>query len=349
MPNNMFSKKTAALFAAIAFAFTALTPTASAQKAEETAVAKVRAGVDSAAVTMADRVILRVEVLKTKGKGTLIGLPKVEAGKPNEWNGAEVRSVEADSSALPNNRMQVNYRIMLQPFNPGVLTFPAFKYAIDADTFYSEVTTLKVLEPDMPQLMRDSLIINPMEGTVSIPARWYDYIPWWWYWVIIGGAALALIVVIIILYKKNGPGLLPHRKVVPPYDLAVNRLQKLRARKLAENGQDKEYYTELTDILREYLQGRFGISAREMTSRQIIEAVVENAETSPYGEEFTQLLETADFVKFAKVRALPDENTRSFSTVQNFVEKTKPVEETEEEGKATEGKKRPKSKGKKKK
>ena len=330
------NKHIAAFASALAIALVPFATPAAAQ--QEQAVAKVRASVDSAAVTMSDRVVLHVEVLKTAGKGTLVGLPAFEPGKPNDFHGAEVRDITADSTALPNGRMQVNYQILLQPFDPGVLTFPAFKYAIDADTFYSEVTTLKVLEPEMPKMMRDSLIINPMEGTVSIPARWYDFIPSWWYWVLIAAAVIALGVVIYMLYKKNGPSLLPRRKVVPPYELAVDRLQKLKARKLTENGHDKEYNTELTDILREYLQGRFGIYAREMTSTQILQAVTDNAETAPFADEFRAMLETADFVKFAKQRPTPDENQRSFATVSGFVEKTKPVEEEEDE-KAAKGKK----------
>lgn len=306
----------------------------------------IHAKIDSTQVTMSGRTMLRIEVLKNGHAGAIVGLPQVETGKPNEFSGVEVREINVDSTALNNGRMQLNYNILVQPFTVGDITFPKFKYVVGSDTVYSEVVSMKVVEPQMAKEMRDSLYINPMEGPVSIKGRWYDFVPEWWYWAVIIAAAIALIVVVAMLYKKNGPSLLPRKKVVPPYNLAMDRLNHLKAQKLAESGHEKEYYTELTDILRQYLEGRFGIYAREMTSKQIIDAMHANTMTKDEAENILPLLETADFVKFAKVRPLPDENIRSFNMVHDFVEKTKPVEDPEEDTKGK-GKKRKSSKNKK--
>lgn len=293
----------------------------------------VRAKIDSASVTMSGRAVLNVEVIKPAGKGAMVNLPKYEPGKPNDFAGAEVREINVDSTALPEGRVRVNYQIVLQPFEPGDLSFPTFKYVMGADTFSSESVPLKVIEPMIPKLMRDSLIINPMEGPASIPARWYDYLPsWhnifhsWWFWTILGLLIVALAGTLFYLYKKNGPSLLPRKKYIPPHMVALERLQQLKERKLAENGQDKEYYTVLTDILRQYLGGRFHIFAREMSSTQILRAIHNNREIAGYEKPIGQMLQIADYVKFAKVRALPEENVRSFNTVRDFVEQTKPVD-----------------------
>lgn len=304
----------------------------------------VRANIDSAAVTMTAPAIMHVQIIKPAGKGTLVNLPKYEPGKANDFGGAEVREITVDSTALPNGRMQVDYTLRLQPFEVGNLTFPAFKVVLGADTFRSEVTTLKVLEPEIPKVMRDSLLINPMQGPASIKARWYDYVPSYWYWVVIALALIALGVVIFTLYKKNGPGLIARKVVVPPHVLALNRLRKLKARKLPDSGRDKEYYTELTDILRQYLSGRFRIYALEMSSTEILNAIATHPELQAWREPIATVLSTADFVKFAKQRPTPDENTRSFNIVADFVEKTKPVEEppTKGKGKKTVTKRNPK-------
>ncbi len=300
----------------------------------------IHAKVDSTQVTMSGRTMLRIEVVKNGHAGAIVGLPTLEPGKSNEFSGVEVREINVDSTALNNGRMQVNYNILVQPFEVGDVTFPKFKYVVGQDTIYSEAVSMKVLEPNMPKEMRDSLYINPMEGPVSIKGRWYDFVPDWWYWAVIIAATIALIVVIALLYKKNGPTLLPRKKVIPPYNLAIDRLSKLKAQKLAENGHEKEYYTELTDIFRQYLEGRFGIYAREMTTKQIIDAMHANPMTNEEAETILPLLETADFVKFAKVRPLPDENIRSFNITHEFVEKTKPVEEPEEAAKTKKGKRK---------
>lgn len=294
----------------------------------------VNARLDSTRVTMGDRVVLHVEVAKNGHDGAMANLPKIENGKVTEFGrGIEVREINADSTNLGNGRTQLNYNIVLQAFEPDSLpfVFPPFKYVVGRDTFESNTVMLRVEEVAMPKEMRDSAevnpFINPMEGVSAIPGRWYDIVPDWWYWVVIGLALAALAVVVYLLYKKNGPGLLPRKRIILPYPLAVSRLNELKRRKLAESGNDKEYYTELTDILRQYLEGRFGVQAREMTSTQIIEAMQADPRISAEVEALVPMFETADFVKFAKMKAPVDENTRAFGLVRSFVERTKPVEE----------------------
>ena len=97
----------------------------------------------------------------------------------------------------------------------------------------------------------------------------------------------------------------------------------------------KEYYTELVDILRQYLQGRFGINAMEMTSSQIVRALRSNPETRMTADEMRGVLSVADFVKFAKVRPLPDDNVKAFNRATNFVDSTKPAPEPEAESAST--------------
>lgn len=340
-------KVTTYIKTSIAAAAVALSVPAPAQQTNAAAEAPVRITVkiDSAAVSMAGRTNMHVEVLKPAGAGKMLNLPEYtgEKGQVLEFGGAEVRDITVDSTALPNGRMQVNYNIQLQTFTPGNLAFPPFAVALGTDTFYSEATTLKVLEPPMPKEMRDSLLINPNEGVVSIKARWYDYVPDYWYWFPIGIAALALIVLIIILYRKNGPTLLPRKRVIPPHVLALKRLDELQKRHLAESGYVKAYYTELTDILRSYLAGNFGINALEMSSTEILQAIdADKNIPKEWRERIAQMLATADYVKFAKMQPLPQENKASYDTVRNFVEDTKPKEPDPDspEGKALARKRR---------
>ncbi|MDE7396247.1 MAG: cell wall anchor protein, partial [Muribaculum sp.] len=118
--------------------------------------------------------------------------------------------------------------------------------------------------------------------------------------------------------------------VLPPYELAVKQLNELKSEKLCENSREKEYYTRLTDILRIYLETRFGINAMEMTSTQIMRSVRSHDTTKPSAALMKQILEIADFVKFAKVRPLPDDNVKSFNQALQFVEATRPEPETAE-------------------
>ena len=294
---------------------------------------KITASIDTSTITMGERATLHIEVVKNGHVGDILGPfqdADAEKGTPANIAGIEVRQINVDSADLGNNRIQVTYDILLQPFDPADYAIPAFRYALNGDTLRSNVVALKVLEPEIPQEMRDSLFINPLRPPMSIKAEWYDWVPdwfttYWYYW--LGGLILiAIAVAIFILYKKNGKGLLPGRKVIPPYELAVRRLGELKRKRLHEMGNDKAYYTELTEILRQYLGGRFKIYALEMTSSQILAELIANPETAPYANELKPMFTVADFVKFAKQTATTDQNIRSFNAVENFVHDTKPVE-----------------------
>jgi len=114
--------------------------------------------------------------------------------------------------------------------------------------------------------------------------------------------------------------------LVPPYDRAIQALHELKDSKLWQQGQEKAYYTTLTEILREYIDERFHINAMEMTSSQIIETLHRNEETKAVNRQLRDILEMADFVKFAKMNPLPDENDLSLMNAYLFINQTK-VEE----------------------
>ena len=110
-----------------------------------------------------------------------------------------------------------------------------------------------------------------------------------------------------------------------PWEIALESLQRLKTRKLWEQGLEKDYFTELTDILREYLYGRFGINAMEMTTRQIMDKIYES-DLRDKRDYVKQILNVADFVKFAKVRPLPADSIAAYDNAVKFVEETIPVE-----------------------
>jgi hypothetical protein len=153
-------------------------------------------------------------------------------------------------------------------------------------------------------------------------------------WYLLGIFVIAAgICAYLILTHKVEVNILPQKKRLPPDVIAINRLTALKEAQLWERGQEKEYYTQLIDILREYLQERFSINAMEMTSSQILKALQSNEETRLPHTHMQKVVEIADFVKFAKVRPLPDDNVRAWQNALQFVEETKPAPEPEEDGK----------------
>ena len=162
----------------------------------------------------------------------------------------------------------------------------------------------------------------------------FDWIPDWvvdYWWLVV----LVLILIgagIYAWHRYRTKGYLIPKKPEPtPYEEAMKRLNTLKGQKLWEQGMEKEYFTELTDILRRYLARRFGINAEEMTSRQIMSSLAKNEETKDKRAYFRKILDVADFVKFAKVRPLPEDNIASYESAVRFVNETKPVPNPEDE------------------
>ena len=92
-----------------------------------------------------------------------------------------------------------------------------------------------------------------------------------------------------------------------------------------QHGLQKEYYTQLTDTLRTYIERRFGFKALEMTTEQIIERL-ESLHDAEAMSELRSLLQTADLVKFAKFIPLMNENDTNLLNAVNFINETREAE-----------------------
>lgn len=293
----------------------------------------VSASLDTAVVEMGDRTHLRINIDMPQNAASgarIVDFPEIAPGSDYAvWNGLDIVATDT-SSVVTDGYRRIKYDVTLQAFDPGTITLPplAVLGGAGTDTAYSNILALKVLPVDVDSLET----INPMEGVVSANNRWYDFVPEWFFWLFAGIAVIGLaIAAYVALHKRKVIVEQRRTPVIPPYELAMSRLNTLKLRNLPESGHEKEFYTELVDILRQYMQGRFGINAMEMTSTQIVKALRANAETRMTADQMRAVLSMADFVKFAKVRPMPDDNARSFAKAQEFVEQTKPQPEPEPE------------------
>ena len=291
----------------------------------------VTSKIDSSTLLMGKQTIIHLEVVKDiKQKGSLINEPQLDDLNANIVEGIEyIGLVRNDSTKLSANRIQINKDYLIQSFDSGLYTIPPFLYAIGVDTFESEPLTIKVL-PVLLDTVYDK--INDYSPIEEISLKWWDYIPDVitdnWDWILIALIALIIITTILVIYLckiKNKSGTTFKNKV-PPHELAINKLIELNSLKLCENGCEKEYYTKISEIIREYLANRFGINALEMTTAQIKYAVKQSEGASISKKYIEIVLEMADFVKFAKVRPLPEDNMRTYQAALQYVHDTKSVE-----------------------
>lgn len=242
------------------------------------------------------------------------------------------RPVKIDTVADGPRRIRLNFSIPVQSFDSGLYQLPPVAFVAGHDTAYSQPLTLKVI----PVAIGENEAISDYFDVENPPRKFFDFVPDFIidYWALFLAILLlaALFVWGWIRYKKQG-SILPPKPQPTPYEVAIRDLNALQRENLWQNGQERKYFTRLTEILRTYLQDRFGINALEMTTRQIMNTLTDNQEVKEKRGYMRQILDMADYVKFARLRPLPDDNVKAYENALRFVEETKPVEADKAEGK----------------
>ena len=291
--------------------------------------------IDSASILIGEQTAIHLSITTDQKHPVLIAIPS-----DTLMQGVEVVSMsKRDTSKIENNRQVIKQDILVTSFDSALYLLPPFKVIDGADTVLSKQVALKVstvpVDVGHPEKYYD------IKDIWKPPFVWADYYP------IIFGILLALFLICaaVYIYKRirSKKSLLPFKKEAPklPADeLALKELDEIRQKKLWQQGRNKEYYTQITETLRRYMIDRFGLSAMEMTSAEILDELSHNEEAKPVYESLKQILEISDFVKFAKMNPLPDENDLSMTHAYTFVNETKakvPEESEENEEKGDEG------------
>ena len=276
--------------------------------------------IDVAFILIGEQTMLNLSVTTDKDKQVIIPLP------PRTLiDGVEVLNITPpDTTDIKNNRITISYDLLITSFDSALYLLPAF-IAIDGlDTLYSNQVALKVSSPDVD-------LENP-EVYYDIKNIWRPPFVISDYFAIIYGILFTLFLICVIGYfvqrmrnrpKKTAEDVKEAPKL-PPHEQAMKELKEIREQKLWQQGRNKEYFTEITDTLRRYITSRYGKSAMEKTSTEILEILRdEEPGNKEVYDTLKQILILSDFVKFAKLHPLPDENEISMFNANLFVEQTK--------------------------
>ncbi len=201
------------------------------------------------------------------------------------------------------------------------ITFSAFdsnNYVIPSIPFYSVsnndsnliaftdslMLTVTTVQVDTTKAFKD------IKGPMDEPIRFFEILPY-----IIGGFALILVGILAFYfyrkYKKKEPLFkILQKPAIKSSDWAIEQLVKLKNKKLWQQGFVKDYYVELTEIIRRYYQEEFGFNALEMTSSEIISELNDVQFDQVIIESVNYILQNADLAKFAKSQPLDIENEK---------------------------------------
>jgi len=290
----------------------------------------IKATIDSTSILIGEQTKIHLEIAADKGKP--LQVPMIS---DTLMTGVEVLNIsKIDTTDIGNNRVQMKYDYLITAFDSAVYLLPPFQAISGADTAYSNELALKVSTLPVDTASKQFYDIKGIRRPSFV---WTDYLPF--VLLILSILAVVALAIYIIYRLINKKSLVPFKKeepYVPPHIRAIRELDVIREEKLWQAGKIKEYHSEITDTLRKYIAGRFGIGAMEMTSGEILDDIRNYKEADGASDNLKQILILADFVKFAKYRPLPDENEVSMKNAYSFVDDTKPVELPPEEKKEKE-------------
>ena len=221
--------------------------------------------------------------------------------------------------------------ITLTSFDGNLYHLPPFKVKINGKEQQSADLALKVIEIEVDTTQLNKFF--PPKDVQDNPFLWSDWSLSFWLSVLL----LVLIALCGYLYlrlRDNKP-IISHIKIVKrllPHQKAMKEIEQIKADRMVASENAKEYYTKLTDTLRKYIEERYGFSAMEMTSSEIIERLTAAGDQQSL-DELRQLFTTADLVKFAKYSTMINENDANLVSAIDFINQTKlenqPVEEVQ--------------------
>ncbi|HEY5592341.1 MAG TPA: cell wall anchor protein [Paludibacter sp.] len=237
-----------------------------------------------------------------------------------------VEPVKTDSVKTADGPILVTQHYVVTAFEDTLLYIPPFPFVSNGDTVWSKSLSLKVVQPFKIDTTSNS--IADIKPVFEPKFDWLGLLKIILLVLLIHGL-LVIALIFYRKYKKDKPVFENkiQEPLLPPYVVALNQLDKIKQAKPWQQGRSKEYHTDLTDVIREYIERVFLIKSMEMTSEEILDQlnILRKEEKSAY-IGLKQILQLADLVKFAKWNPTPDEHELSLRNAYLFVNLTK-VEE----------------------
>ncbi len=238
-----------------------------------------------------------------------------------------------DTNHLKDGRLQYDQYLTLTGFQDSLYYIEPIAFTSGNDTFWSENLSLNVVQPFE---IDTTLAITDIKPIAKAPIWWWGIIRW----ILLALALTGLSVGGYFAWKRwgyllshNPPSTIHHPQPARPCEeVALEKLDVIKAEKIWQAGEIKKYHTLITDVVREYIAGRFAVSSTEKTSDETLRAMKEKLDDNKdLYNQLRQMLSLADLVKFAKWQTTPEENERSLADAYTFVHETTEKEKVEED------------------
>jgi len=281
----------------------------------------VRLRLDKTAITIADTFHLAIEATATEDYD--VALPRF--GENLEQFGI-VDYITQPLKLLGDGKVSMGRTYELEPLVSGEYKVPRMKVVFtrkakgkgESKTYEIETEEVAVKVESLLDKKRAELKIRDIAGPVSLPPR---RVPWY-AWVGGGGLLLAIGAAVFLILRRRRTE--AQAVVLAPHEIAYRQLEALVARGLIEKGEVKAFYDGVSDILRYYIEGRFGLHAPERTTEEFLPELRRSRAFQPRHKALLgEFLRHCDLVKFAEHQPATEEIQNTFDVCKGFIEATR--------------------------
>jgi hypothetical protein len=206
-------------------------------------------------------------------------------------------------------------------FAGGTISIPAFKSVVDGDTVATNILTFSVDAPE----------VNLEEGIRAMKDIDEDPFTWWerfWLWLKNYGLWVLILLIVGAIagyyyYRlkntdKTPNALLPE---LPFYESLLVSLDRIEQQELWQQNKHKEYYTEVTTIIRKYIEHKYEIATLEKTSFELLESLKLCAINKSDYQQLSSLFGLSDMIKFAKSLPSAQENIQAIDIAKKLIKR----------------------------
>lgn len=304
---------------------------------------QVNTAVERRMMKLGEQTTLSLKVLLPESlREILVSFPEIDKN---------IRAERADTNLISNLEVIDSYVDTLTDINTGLLGYQKNFIITSWDTGVFMIDSLEVLIGDSmyrsnaTSIKIDDVPVDTTKDIVDIKEIYTEessekeeeagesWLSKNWLWLTIVFVLLITGVLGWFFYFRKKQEVIEVKAKLPAHQIALQKLSSLKKKDYIKRGMDKEYYSEITEIIRVYLEDRFDVKALELTTHEIINRL-KYTNISPDNKfSLKEVLETADLVKFAKMKPSEMDNENTLFKAEEFVRQTKmkPIETEESE------------------
>jgi hypothetical protein len=282
------------------------------------------ARLDKNTIRIGDQTVIRISVVQPIKEHVVF--PKLADTITSKIQLVSTGKLDTVVDQKYKDHITVTLGLTVTAFDAGSYVVPAFNIATKAGVIKTNelVLEVKTVAVDTTKSIYD------IKQPLAVSYNWLDWLRDNWPLVVVP-LIVVLLVLGIIWYIRSRPKtekvVEEVKPIIPIHTLALNQLTELRNKKLWQSGYVKQYHSELTDVLRDYLEKRYAVKTHEKTTDEIFAGLKYMDIVDENRNKLRQILKLADLVKFAKENPQPADNELSMDNAMNFIIQTKQVAE----------------------